>query len=168
MNKNKKIYYVKHEVKPDASDSSTRTILKNIKEKLYIYIPFRVNHFIFDNTTIRKMCGVFLIKEIYNPLAIVSDMTLVKNRSKSGFNKLTLTLSKNDDNNQIIIKRAVLVFSREYYTPELATKIANLKKVNFEKDIEWTIMAITGPKEQFKLKVAEPFDNNDSDIDNKK
>lgn len=168
MTTSKKTYYVKHQVYPDSSDTATKTILKNIKQKLYVYIPFRVNHFIFDNTKIRKDCGVFLITEIQNPLSILSEMSLVKTRSTSGFNKLNLTLAKNDNNNNVIKKRASLVFSKEYYTPELATTIASLKTVTFEKDVDWTILAITGPKEQFKLKIVEPFNDNDSDIQNNK
>lgn len=85
---NKKNYYVKHQVHPDAGDVAGKTALKAISgSRLYVYIPFRVNHFIYENNTLRKDCGVFLMKDIDNPLSIVSEMTLVKGRSKSGFNK---------------------------------------------------------------------------------
>lgn len=87
MTRNKNIYYVKHQVYPDFEDLVTKNILKNIKKAVYVYIPFRVSHFIYDNQSIRKACGVFLITDIENPLSIVSEMTLVKNRSKSGFKK---------------------------------------------------------------------------------
>lgn len=168
MAKNTKLYYVKHQVHPDSSDTATKTILKGLKTNIYVYIPFKVTHFIYDNETIRNTCGVFLITDIENPLSIVSEMTLVKSRSKSGFNKLTLTLSKVDDKdtNTIILKRATLIFSKEYYTPELAKKIAALKTVNYEKNKSWTIVAITGPKEQFKLKIAEPVKDSPSPTNN--
>lgn len=51
---NRKQFYVKHQVHPDGADVATRTILKRIQSKLYIYIPFTVTHYIFDNDTIRK------------------------------------------------------------------------------------------------------------------
>lgn len=154
---NKTAYYVRHPIHPDTSNPATRTLLKTT-DKYYVYIPFRVNHYIFDMDSVRKECGVFLLKDIKNPLSIAPELTLVKGRSKSGFNKLTVTLSKADDKDKSknIIKRATLIFSKEYYTPELATKIASLKKLNFEKDTGWNIVAITGPKERFKLKVADP------------
>jgi hypothetical protein len=165
MSTNKKMYYVKHRVHPDSSDATTRGVLKGIKEKVYVYIPFKVNHFIFDDDAIRKECGVFVLKEIKNPLSIVPELTLIKGRSKSGFNKLTLTLSKPDEKDKkiSIVKRASLIFSRDFYTPELATKIADKKKVKFEKEIDWTIVTITGPTERFKLKVQEPSADSEED-----
>lgn len=42
-------FYVKHQVHPDGGDITSKGILKTIKSKLYIYIPFKVSHFIFDN-----------------------------------------------------------------------------------------------------------------------
>lgn len=75
---NRKQFYVKHQVHPDGGDITAKGILKTIKSKLYIYIPFKVSHYIFDNNNIRKECGVFVIKEIANPLSIVSELTLLK------------------------------------------------------------------------------------------
>lgn len=163
---NKQMYYVKHQVYPDASDAATKGVLQNIKQKLYVYIPFRVNHYIFDSDLIRKECGVFVIKEIKNPLSIVSELTLVKTRSNAGFNKLTLTLLKTE-NNKKIIKRANLVFSKDYYTPQLAKKIASVKKVSYEQNVNWTIVAITGPKERFKLKIVDPVDSSTEEEEKK-
>jgi hypothetical protein len=164
MVSNKTLYYVKHQVNPDSENSTARNVLKTIKDKMYIYIPFKVNHYIYNDDKLRKECGVFLLKEINNPLSIVPEIVLLKTRSKSGFNKLTLTLSKEDpaDKKKTLIKRATVIFSREYYTPELATKIAGFKEVSFEKGINWKILTITGPTERFKLKVDRSLDEIDS------
>lgn len=120
--------------------------------------------------SLRKECGVFIIKEIQNPLSIVAELTLLNIRRKSGFNQLTLTVSKKDpnDNTKKIIKRVKLVFSKEYYTPDLAKKIASLKTVNYQKDVPWTIEAINGPKEQFKLKVTDPIVEEDKENEESK
>lgn len=63
---------------------------------------------------------------------------------------------------KILLKEQLSFFSKEYYTPELAKQIAGFKIVNYEKNLLWNIVSIIGPKEQFKLKIAEPVNNNPS------
>ncbi len=74
---NKKMYYVKHIVNPDSTESATRTILKNIKDKIYVYIPFKPVHFIYEDEAIRKICGVCSLNEVSNTLAIVPELSLI-------------------------------------------------------------------------------------------
>lgn len=152
MTKNSKMYYVKHIVKPDADKAETRTTLKTITDNLYIYIPFKPVHFVYDNADIRKICGVSLLSEVSNTLAIAPELSLIKSRSKSGFNKLTVVVSKKVGATTII-KRAPLIFSKEFFTPQIGLKIAALKEVTFEKNVLWEIVAITGPIDRYKLQV---------------
>lgn len=49
------MYYVKHIVNPDSTYSGTRTTLETMKDKIYMYIPFKPSHFIYEQEAIRKI-----------------------------------------------------------------------------------------------------------------
>lgn len=162
-----KQYFVKHLVNPITDDVAitTNLALKNTKDKLFIFIPFRVNHFMFDSSTLRKICGVFQFNEIKSPTAISSELTLSqRGKKKQTFNKMTLIISRlldpTDKSSPLIYKRTQIVYSMGFTTKDLTERIALLKTVTFEQNVQWTIDTIIGPKEQLRVKINETDNNN--------
>jgi hypothetical protein len=157
-----KQYFVKHLVNPISDDTTINNNLnlKPTKDKLFIFIPFKVNHNMFDSSELRKICGVFQFKEINSPTAIASELTLAnKSKKRQSLNKMTLIISKlskeDDKNSPLIKKRAQIVFSMGLTTKDLTNQIALLKTVTFEEKTNWTIDTIIGPKEQLRVKINE-------------